>query len=168
MTARSFAGRSIAITLSAAALLALAFGVRAVLGMFISPLNTATGLGFATISFALALSQLVSGLAQPVWGAFADRHGPSRIVFAGGLVLAGGLALLPLANGTVALAIGFCLIAAAYAAVGSTPTLLSAVTRSVPETHRGLAIGVVSAGGAVGQLVLAPVTQLGIAAVGWA
>src|SRR5262245_31270297 len=99
MTTRSLAARSIAITLSAAALLALAFGVRAVLGMFISPLNTATGIGFATISFALALSQLVSGLAQPVCGAFSDRHGPSRVVFGGGLLLACGLAMLPLASG---------------------------------------------------------------------
>lgn len=167
MNARSCVAGAIVVTLSATALLALAFGVRAVLGMFISPLNSATGLGFAAISFALALSQLVSGFAQPVCGAFADRHGPSRVVFVGGMMLACGLALLPLANSAPGLAVGFCLIAAAYAAVGGTPTLLGAVTRSVPETHRGLAVGVVSAGGAIGQMVLAPVTQLGISALGW-
>lgn len=168
MTLTSGAVRAAAITACAAGLLALAFGVRAVLGVFISPLNTASGLGFAAISFALAFSQLASGFAQPVCGALADRHGPARVIFAGGLMLAGGLALLPLATSVIGLAAAFCLIAVAYAAVGSTPTLIGAVTRSVPEARRGIAIGVVSAGGSIGQLVIAPATQLGIAALGWA
>ena len=167
MTFASTAARSVAITLCAAALLALAAGVRSVLGVFISPLNTATGLGFAAISFALALSQLASGFAQPVCGALADRHGPARVIFAGGLMLAGGLALLPLATGVTGLAFAFCLIAVAYAAVGSAPTLLGAVTRSVSETRRGIAVGIVSAGASIGQLVIAPATQVGMAALGW-
>ena len=168
MSFRSSSARAIAITACAASLLALAFGIRAVLGVFISPLNTATGLGFAVISFALALSQLASGLAQPVCGALADRHGPARVIFAGGLMLACGLALLPLATSVIGLAAAFCLIAVAYAAVGSTPTLIGAVTRTVPEARRGIAIGIVSAGGSIGQLVIAPATQIGIAALGWA
>ena len=167
MTFRSGIARSVAITLCAASLLALAFGVRAVLGVFISPLNTATGLGFAAISFAFALSQLASGFAQPVCGALADRHGASRVIFAGGLMLAGGLALLPFASNVIGLAAAFCLIAIAYTAVGSMPTLLGTVTRTVPEMHRGVAIGIVSAGGSIGQLVIAPATQLGITALGW-
>ena len=167
MTFASTAARSVAITLCAAALLALAAGVRSVLGVFISPLNTATGLGFAAISFALALSQLASGFAQPVCGALADRPGPARVIFAGGLMLAGGLALLPLATGVTGLAFAFCLIAVAYAAVGSAPTLLGAVTRSVSETRRGIAVGIVSAGASIGQLVIAPATQVGMAALGW-
>ena len=168
MTLGSAAARSVAIILCAAALLALAAGVRSVLGVFISPLNTATGLGFAAISFALALSQLASGFAQPVCGALADRHGPARVIFAGGLMLAAGLALLPLATSVIGLAFAFCLIAVAYAAVGSAPTLLGAVTRSVSEARRGIAIGIVTAGASIGQLVIAPATQLGIAALGWA
>src|SRR5262245_6635515 len=127
--------RSLAITSSAAALLALAFGVRSVLGMFITPLNTATGLGFAAISFALALSQLASGFAQPVCGALADRHGPARVILAGALMLSAGLALLPFAGSVAVLAVGFCFIGVAYAAVGSAPTLLGAVTRSLPEAQ---------------------------------
>jgi predicted MFS family arabinose efflux permease len=158
---------AIAVTGAAAALVALAFGLRAVLGMFLGPINTATGVGFATVSFALALSQLVSGVAQPLCGAFSDRFGPARVVFAGGFVLCAGLALLPVASGMWGLIAAFGLIAAAVAAVGSMPVLLSAVAVRVHSAHRGIAAGVVSAGGSVGQMALAPLSQLWIVALGW-
>jgi predicted MFS family arabinose efflux permease len=158
---------AIAVTGAAAALVAVAFGLRAVLGMFLGPLNTATGVGFATVSLALALSQLVSGVAQPLCGAFSDRFGPARVVFAGGFVLCAGLVLLPLVTSVWGLMAAFGLIAAAVAAVGSMPVLLAAVTARVHSAHRGIAAGVVSAGGSVGQMALAPLSQLWIAALGW-
>jgi predicted MFS family arabinose efflux permease len=158
---------AIAVTAAAAALVALAFGLRAVLGMFLGPINTATGVGFATVSLALALSQLVSGVAQPLCGAFSDRFGPARVVFAGGLLLCAGMALLPVATGTWGLMAAFGLVAAAVAAVGSMPVLLAAVAARVHAAHRGIAAGVVSAGGSVGQMALAPLSQFWIVALGW-
>jgi predicted MFS family arabinose efflux permease len=88
-------------------------------------------------------------------------------VFAGGLLLAAGLALVPLSASALGIAFAFGIMAAAYAAVGSTPTLLGAVNRRVPSQHRGLATGIVSAGGSVGQFVVSPLTQVSIAALGW-
>ena len=48
------------------------------------------------ISFALAIGQFVWGAVQPVFGAIADQHGPGRVLVAGGLLLAAGMALAPL------------------------------------------------------------------------
>jgi MFS family permease len=158
---------AVAVTVAAAGLLALAFGVRSVLGMFLGPLNTATGLGFATVSLALAVSQLASGVAQPLCGALADRFGPARLVFGGGLLLALGMALLPWVGSSASLIVAFCSIAVAAGAVGSMPALLAAVANRVPPAHRGLAAGVVGSGGSVGQLTLAPLTQISISAAGW-
>ncbi|HPU51647.1 MAG TPA: MFS transporter, partial [Burkholderiaceae bacterium] len=53
------------ITLLAAALLMVTMGIRQSTGLFISPINTDTGLGIVTISFALAIGQLVWGAIQP-------------------------------------------------------------------------------------------------------
>jgi MFS family permease len=69
----------LATTLAAAGILAITMGARQSMGLFISPLNTTTGLGIATISFALAIAQFVWGAAQPVAGALADRHGPRPV-----------------------------------------------------------------------------------------
>jgi hypothetical protein len=55
--------------LSAAAILMITMGARQSLGLFVSPLNTATGLGIVAISFAMAVGQFVWGASQPIFGA---------------------------------------------------------------------------------------------------
>jgi len=167
MSALSRNAGPLAVTAAATALLAIAFGLRAVTGLFVSPINTATGIGFAAISFTLAISQLVSGVAQPFLGALSDRHGPARVVFAGGCLLALACVLVPFAQSGIGLAVAFALMAAGCTAVGSTPALLGAVCRRVPESRRGLATGILGAGGSIGQLLLAPATQAAIAGAGW-
>src|SRR5438132_8554179 len=57
---------AIVVTLSAAAILMVTMGARQSLGLFVSPLNTSTGLGITTISLALAVGQLMWGAIQPV------------------------------------------------------------------------------------------------------
>ena len=49
------------LVLSASAIFMITMGVRQSLGLFISPLNTATGLGIVTVSFALAIGQFAWG-----------------------------------------------------------------------------------------------------------
>ena len=58
--------RSWIITLAAAAILMVTMGVRQSYGLFVSPLNTTTGLGIVTISFALAVGQFMWGAVQPI------------------------------------------------------------------------------------------------------
>src|SRR5689334_19454154 len=84
-----------ALVLSATAIIAVTMGVRQSLGLFVSPLNSATGLGIVTVSFALAVGQFAWGAAQPLFGMLADRIGSVRVIVIGGLLLAGGLALTP-------------------------------------------------------------------------
>lgn len=164
-----FTARSGILPLAAAAalLLAITMGSRAAFGLFVSPLNTATGLGLITISLAGAMSQLAWGAAQPLVGALAERAGPARVIACGGLLLALGTALVPFASSGPALVLVFTLIALAGAAAGSNGLLLGAVSRRVDESARGLVIGVVGAGGSAGQLVLGPGTQGLIDAAGW-
>ena len=59
--------------LIAAAILMITMGARQSMGLFVSPLNTHTGLGIATISLAMAIGQFVWGASQPIFGAIADR-----------------------------------------------------------------------------------------------
>src|SRR3954468_18758882 len=89
-------GRStVAVVLAAAAILMVTMGLRQSLGLFVSPLNTSTGLGIVTISFALAVAQFVWGAIQPIAGAVADRYGPGKVLVVGLVVLAFGTAITP-------------------------------------------------------------------------
>src|SRR5215472_17419748 len=78
---------------AAAAILLITMGARQTLGLFVAPLNRATGLGIVSISLAMAIGQFVWGLAQPIFGAAADRFGTRRVLVAGALTLAAGATL---------------------------------------------------------------------------
>src|ERR1700752_4473549 len=83
------------ITLAAAAILLVTMGARQSLGLFVSPINSSTGLGVTTISLALAVAQLMWGAIQPVAGAIADRYGTAKVLIAGLVVLAIVTAMTP-------------------------------------------------------------------------
>lgn len=155
------------LTLAAAALMALVAGGRATFGLFVSPLNSASGIGLAMLSFAVALGQLAIGFAQPGVGALADRYGAARVIVAGAFALAIATALPAL--WPVPWMISTALVAAAVAgsAVASNSLLVGEVNRTVPPARAGLAVGLVGAGASLGQLVLGPATQWTIAYHGW-
>jgi predicted MFS family arabinose efflux permease len=157
---------TLALTAAAVALLAVTMGSRSVFGLFLSPLNSATGLGVATISFAIAVSQLTWGAAQPFCGMLAERYGAARVILAGTLLSAMTGALIPFAR-DAALLITVFAVAGIAATAGSPSFLVGTVSQRVSAERRGLVAGIVGAGGPLGQLVLAPATQALISLAGW-
>ncbi len=142
--------------LIAAALLMITNGARQSLGLFVSPINTTTGLGIVTISLALGISQFVWGAVQPIAGAFADRYGPGRVLATGIVILAIGTALTPLVSSGLGLVLTLGLLSAAGSGAGSFSVLIGAAAKHVPAESRGTASGVINAGGSFGQFVFAP------------
>src|SRR5271166_1747274 len=116
------------ITLAAATILMVTMGARQTLGLFVSPLNSSTGLGITTISLALAIGQLMWGVIQPLAGAVADRYGPAKILIAGLLVLAIGTALTPLMTSGLGLVVSLGILAATGAGAGSFSVLIGAAS----------------------------------------
>ncbi len=153
--------------LCAALLLMISMGVRQSTGLFISPINTTTGLGIVSLSFALAVGQFVWGAIQPIAGAVADRYGPGRVLAAGLIVLALGCALVPFMGSTTGMVIALGILSAAGSGAGSFSVLIGAVSRRFDAARRGQAAGVINAGGSLGQFVFAPLAQKLIAGVGW-
>src|SRR5947207_8022887 len=91
------------LALAAGAIFGLALGIRSAQPLFISSINSATGVGYAAISLAFGVAQLMWGIGQPVAGAIADRWGPRPVMVGGALLLAIGTALVPLAHSTASL-----------------------------------------------------------------
>ena len=156
------------VLLAAAGAFALTMGVRQTMGLFLSPLNTATGLGIGSISLAFAFGQLWWGLTQPFAGAVADRIGAGRTVFAGVLLVALGTFITPLMSSTAGLILAIGVLAAGGAGMAGPSVLMAATMRLVPAQRRGLATGVVNAGGSFGQFAMAPIAVGLTAAWGWA
>lgn len=156
-----------AITLSAAGILMVTMGARQSLGLFLSPLNTTTGLGVASISLAMAVGQFTWGAIQPLAGAVADRYGPGRVLLGGLLLLALGSAITPLMSGTVGLIVSLGLFSAIGSGAGSFSVLIGASSQRLPLDARAAASGVINAGGSFGQFVFAPLLQALIQLLGW-
>ncbi len=155
------------ITLAAASLLMVTMGVRQSLGLFLAPLDASTGLGIATISLAMAIGQFVWGLAQPIAGAFADRYGPAKVLACGLIVLAIGNGLTPFMSGAWGLIFSLGVLAAAGSGAGSFSVLIGAASHRLPAESRGVASGIINAGGSFGQFVFAPIVQKLIQSFGW-
>lgn len=155
------------LVLVAAGILMITMGTRQSMGLFMSPLDSHTGLGIVTISFAMAVAQLVWGVAQPVFGAIADRWGPGRVIVAGALLLAAGSALTTQVTSEWGLIFAIGMLSAAGAGAGSFSVLIGAVAARIPEHRRSFAGGAINAGGSMGQFVFAPLNQAVMTAFGW-
>jgi MFS family permease len=153
--------------LTAAAIMMLTMGARQTMGLFLSPLNTATGLGIASISLALAVGQLMWGVAQPLFGAVADRYGSMRVIIIGALMLALGTALTPFMHSQAGLRLSMGVLSAAGAGAGSFSILIGAASQRLPAERRAFAAGFINAGGSFGQFVFAPTVQAIIGGAGW-
>jgi len=153
--------------LVASAVMMITTGTRLTGGLFLSPLNTATGLGVATISFVMAVAQLMWGVAQPVFGAVADKYGPGRVIALGGVMLAVGTAATPFVGSEWALLLTMGFLSAAGAGAGSFSILIGATAQRLPPERRAFASGFINAGGSFGQFALAPLMGAIIAGAGW-
>jgi len=156
-----------ALVLISAGILAVTMGIRQSLGLFVSPLNTSTGLGIVTVSLALAVGQFAWGAAQPVFGVLAERIGSFRVIAFGALLLAAGLALTPFMHSGVGLIFFLGVLTAAGAGAGSFSILLGAAAQRLPTERRAFASGFINAGGSFGQFVFAPLSQALIGTIGW-
>lgn len=155
------------VLLAAGGAFALTMGARQSMGLFVGTLNTSTGLGLASVSLAFAFGQLWWGLTQPFAGMVADRVGAGRVLVAGVVLVAIGTALTPFMTTTAGLVFAIGVLAAGGAGMAGPSVLMAATTRLVPPDKRGMASGVVNAGGSFGQFVFAPIAQGLTAAAGW-
>jgi predicted MFS family arabinose efflux permease len=151
----------------AAAILMVTMGSRQSMGLFVSPLNTHTGLGIAKISFAFAIGQLVWGVVQPIFGAVADRWGTGRIIALGAILLAAGSYLTTQVTTEWGLIMAAGVLSAAGAGAGSFSILIGATAQRLPAEKRAFASGVINAGGSLGQFIFAPLNQAVMSAYGW-
>jgi len=157
----------LAVTLAAAGILMVTMGIRQSFGLFLIPLNVSTGMGVVSISLALAIGQFSWGVIQPIAGAAADRFGPRPVLISGLLIMAFGCAITPFVHNGFGLTVTLGLLASMGSGVGSFSVLIGAAAQRLPGEARGLASGVINAGGSFGQFVFAPIIQKLIQSIGW-
>ena len=155
------------VVISAFLAASISFGIRSGFGLFVLPITAEYGWTVATLSLALAIQNLMWGVGQPFAGMAADRYGAPLVLVFGGLLYASGLFIMATTPAEAAfhLSAGF-MVGIAQSCIGF-PVLLGAIAKSVPPAHKGLFMGIGTAGGSFGQLTFAPITRLLIDRFDW-
>jgi MFS family permease len=124
------------------------------LPVFLQPVSPATGWSVAGISTAMTIGFLAMALGSMLWGNLSDRFGPRIVVLAGTVILTVGLALASQATSLLMFQILFGLLVGGGTAAIFAP-MMAAVTGWF-DTHRSLAVSLVSAGMGVAPMTMSP------------
>lgn len=143
------------------------FGVRSSFGLFTAPVSDAHQWPREIFSFAMAMQNLMWGIATPIAGALADRYGAARVLMAGAVVYGIGTAMMALTDTPVMFNIGGGLLVGIGVAMSSFGIVMAALGRIVPPEKRSWAFGIATASGSMGQFIFAPLGGALIAAYGW-
>lgn len=141
------------------AIVSTALGIRQTFGLFIGPFSYDHGFPVTLIAFAIALHNLVWGVAQPFAGAAADRYGATPVVAFGSVALAAGLALAGISSSGVMLVFSMGVLVGIGISCTAFGVIVPAVGRVASSEKRSMAMGLVSAAGSLGQVLLVPVAQ---------
>src|SRR5262245_16736220 len=145
--------------------MALGFGAGSTVSVFMKPFEQEFGWLRADISMAYTAHTIGAALGGLVWGRLSDRFGARPIAVLGAVVMSAGLAALKWQSGLWSLCLLYFGIGAFGFACLFAPLL--ALTGLWFDARKGLAMGIATAGGAVGQGVVPYLVQMLITQVGW-
>ena len=124
------------------------------LPVLLQPITRDTGWSVTGVSSAMTIGFLAMAFTSMIWGTLSDRLGPRPVVLTGSIVLAASLALASRASSLLAFQVIFGLMVGGSIAAIFAP-MMAAVTGWF-DTHRGLAVSLVSAGMGMAPLTMSP------------
>ena len=152
---------------AACAIAMLGFGARSTFGLFLEPMTTARGWGRETFALALAIQNLLWGIALPFAGALSDRFGSPRVLALGALIYAAGIWGMTTAESAGMLHLTAGVLVGVGVAFTAFSIALAAMAKVVGPERRSLALGLGTAAGSSGQVVFSPLGQAFISGYGW-
>lgn len=154
------------VVLAAASIAAIGMGLRQVMGLYLVPVTETLGLGRESFALAIAIANLVWGMAAPFTGAISDKHGTGIVVAFGAVTTAIGLLLMYFAQTDIDLFISGIFMGFGVAGAGVN-AVVGAVGRAASPDDRSAAIASVGMGAGIGILVALPYSHLLMEQLGW-
>lgn len=146
---------------------ALAMGLRAAFGLFLPPMTAAHGWTASGFAFAIALQVLLNGVFQPICGQVADRVGGRPVLMGGAVLYALGILGMAWSDSLGAFTFFAGPVLGLAVSAAGMPVIIASLTRLLPESKRGLAVGLGTAGTSFGQFLVVPAAGFGIGGLGW-
>jgi MFS family permease len=143
----------------------VAIGCMFSLPVFLRPISNETGWSITGISSAMTFGFLAMAVGSIAWGNLSDRFGPRFVVLIGSSLLAAGLALASRATSLIEFQLIFGVVVGGAAAAIFAP-MMACVTGWF-DTHRSLAVSLVSAGMGMAPLTMSPLAARLISSHDW-
>jgi MFS family permease len=145
-------------------------GCVAIGGMFslpvlLQPITRDTGWSVTGLSSAMTIGFLAMAFGSVIWGTLADRVGPRPVVLTGSIVIAASLALASRATSLIEFQLLFGLLVGAATAAIFAP-MMACVTGWF-DTHRSLAVSLVSAGMGMAPMTMSPLVAWLVSSHDW-
>lgn len=135
-------------------------------GVFLKPLSQDFHAGRSAIALASTHFNLVVAATSPVAGRLSDRYGARKVIILCTVILAAILVASPILSATLWQLYAFYL-ALGLVAIGTAPVPYGKLVSHWFDRQRGLALGLMSCGLAVGAIVMPSLEQRLIVRFGW-
>jgi MFS family permease len=143
----------------------VAIGAMFSLPVFLKPISRDTGWSVTGVSTAMTIAFVALALGSMAWGSLSDRLGPRLVVLAGSLILAASLALVSRTTSLLQFQLLFGLAVGGSAAAIFAP-MMACVTGWF-DTHRNLAVSLVSAGMGMAPMTMSPLAAWLVSTYDW-
>lgn len=153
--------------LCGAAIVTLSMGVRHGFGLWLQPITQAQNWSRESFSLAMAVQNLSWGVFGVFAGMLADRFGAFKVLVAGAVLYAAGLAGMALSPTPLVFLLTTGVLIGAAQAGTTYAVIYGVIGRNVPPERRSWAMGVAAAAGSFGQFLMVPVEGFLIASLGW-
>jgi len=165
--ARSTSRTPLAILICGGIILTVSLGTRHTFGLYLQPMTLDLGWSRETFAIALAIQNLVYGIATPLTGMISDKWGTARVLVAGALLYALGIACMAYSSTGPEFSLSASvLVGIGLSCTGFSP-VFGVVARAFPPQKRTLALAVASSAGSFGQFLMLPYGQTLITNIGW-
>jgi MFS family permease len=143
----------------------VAIGAMFSLPVLLQSITRDTGWSVAGVSGAMTVGFLAMACCSMLWGSLSDRFGPLPVVLTGSIVLAASLFLASQATSLLVFQFAFgVLVGGAIAAIFA--PMMACVTGWF-DTHRSLAVSLVSAGMGIAPMTMAPLVAYLVSVHDW-
>ena len=143
----------------------MAIGAMFTLPVFLVPISKDTGWSVTGVSSAMTIGFLAMAFASMAWGSLSDRFGARPVVLLGSVVLAASLALASRASSLIEFQLVFGLMVGGSIAAIIAP-MMACVTGWF-DTHRSLAVSLVSAGMGMAPMTVSPLAARLVSTYDW-
>ncbi len=142
-------------------------GVRAGFGLFLPPISQELSWGREVFALSLAIQNLLWGAGQPLAGMLADKYGAGRVLAAGAVLYAAGVALMAVSTEPWHMHLTAGAMVGLGTAFASFMIVMATLARKVAPHRRALVMGIATASGSVGQFTLVPLGNAFLDVYGW-